>query len=1077
MHRNKEARTQISPKEMPAQGKRPIETAGHVAGSEKQAASKAQTYLVDRAYYSEVDWENAGRQSVEEELGQIDRILSPLKEVLPSILNQRFIMMKNKKVWMDTKLLALYPKPEAMGSNFYLANEGRRNQDGGVDSYKKQLEGFTFETPTFDECSATFRQGIGNPYVGESGKLNYLCSVWKYIPEAKSRIKEGIYYISERNTSVYPDYLATKTPFDDSYLKMYISCDQNASWSIYRKCYYNCSSYHCYIIPICHLASHEAADYSLMERLECLVQHGLIPEGLEKEEESFKEMGKYWKHLKPYLSMTSLQMNFDIGAFRKQGNELFVKDFDSFKKEHPLASTTYKDKEYKDKFDFITLLYQYCDFIRANISPYDEKRLTDINLGHWELVEEPLPEWKEEKLPKGRAWVARPPQLDVRSGVCAIDFGTKSTVVACRDENQDERLRRVGKGGFNAAPRETDYENPTAVELRHYESFRQAYNARNGRPFTKWQDMTVSHEAVDAIFKAENTGAYYSVFNELKQWANDPHRRMFLSDQEGKVIELKPYNEIREGDFDPIEIYAYYLGLYINNMTNGIYLDYIMSFPVNYSVAVRERIRQSFERGIRKSLPPAILADEEVMKHFRIQLGCSEPAAYAITALQEFGLEPKNEEDRVAYAVFDFGGGTTDFDFGIASLPAPTKRYNLQIDQFGYGGDPYLGGENILMLMAYEVFRENVEEMRKQNIHMVLPSDGVRRFTGSEVLVEDSSNASQQACLNTRELQRSLRPIWEKKEDYKKLGEDDQSFTLYSSGDGKKAKVMVKINISKLEDLIKKRIERGVESFFVKLTEAFDDADFQGPIHIFLAGNSCKSPVVQELFKEYIKKYTGEQGQGAEGQRYKLYLPLGMKNPSVSGTEKAKAGTAQKPQNKTEAKGAGQTAEPLQVEWDRVRTGKTGVAFGLLRCRKGARDVKVINKNDESLGGKQGKKEVKFPYYLGHINRNHLFQIDIGPNVEYGEWAEYIDASEDEFELRYTQDARAQTQRLPDSEVSAVSCYLDEDEVSDDADVAVFVRKKDMQTLEYAVGSMTEVNGKNIFVPLHENRIHECKLK
>lgn len=1070
MHGNKEARTQISLKKMPAQGNRPVETAGHVAGNEKQAVSKAQTYLTDRAYYAQTEWENMGRIAVEEELAKIDSILSPLKKVLPSILNQRFIMMKNKKVWMDTKLLALYPKPEAMGSGFYLSNSGRRNADGGVDNYKKQLEGFTFETPTFDECSATFSQGIGNPYVGEFGKLNYLCSVWKNIPEAKSRGRQAYYYISERDVYVYPDYLATKTPYDNEYLKVYMSCDKNASCSIWSIS----SGRRCYIIPICHLASHEAADYSLMERLECLVQHRLIPEGLEKEEENFKDLGKYWKYLKPYLSMTSSTMNFDIGAFRNQGIELFVKDFDSFKKEHPLVPVKYKDK---DKDNINLEIYQDCDFFRANISPYDKERLTDINLGHWELVEKPMNGWKEIKLPAGGQWVARPPQLDVRGGVCAIDFGTKSTVVACRDENQDERLCRVGKGDFNAVPRETDYENPTAVELCHYESFRQAYNARNGRPFTKWRDMTVSHRAADAIFNAENTGAYYSVFNELKQWANDPHRRMFLSDQDGKVIELKPYNEIWEGDFDPIEIYAYYLGLYINNMTNGIYLDYIMSFPVNYSVAVRERIRQSFERGIRKSLPPAILADEEVMKHFRIQLGCSEPAAYAITALQEFGLEPKNEEDRVAYAVFDFGGGTTDFDFGIASLPAPTKRYNLQIDQFGYGGDPYLGGENILMLMAYEVFRENVAKMRSQNIHMVLPSDGVRRFTGSEVLVEDSSNASQQACLNTREMQRFLRPIWEKKEEYKKLGDDDQSISLYSSGDGKKASVNVKINISKLEDLIKKRIERGVESFFVKLTEAFEDADFQGPIHIFLAGNSCKSPVVQELFKEYIKKYNGEQGQKAEGQRYKLYFPLGIKDSSVSGAGQAKAGAAQKLQDKTAAKGAGRKAEPLQEEWDRVRTGKTGVAFGLLRCRKGARDVKVINKNDESLGGEQGKKEVKFPYYLGHINRNHLFQIDIGPNVEYGEWAEYIDASEDEFELRYTQDARAQTQRLSDSEVSTVSCYLDEDEVSDDADVAVFVRKKDVQTLEYAVGSMTEVNGKLTFVPLHEGRIHECKLK
>lgn len=567
--------------------------------------------------------------------------------------------------------------------------------------------------------------------------------------------------------------------------------------------------------------------------------------------------------------------------------------------------------------------------------------------------------------------------------------------------------------------------------------------------------MTVSHQAADAIFKAEHTGAYYSVFNELKQWANDPARRMFLTDQGGKVIELKPYSEIKEGDFDPIEIYAYYLGLYINNMTNGIYLDYIMSFPVNYSVAVREKIRSSFERGIRKSLPPAILNDQEQMKHFRIQPGCSEPAAYAITALREFHLEPQSENDRVAYGVFDFGGGTTDFDFGIASIPA--RHYNMQIEQFGYGGDPYLGGENILMLMAYEVFRENAAVMREQKIHMVLP-EGVRRFTGSEVLVEDRSNASQSAYLNTRELQRFLRPIWEKTAGYEELGNDEQSIFLYPSGSSKKEEVKkIKIRIPDLDKLIHDRIEKGVQSFFIKLTEAFRNVDYHGKINIFLAGNSCKSAVVQELFRQAIneKEQAMEKTMGAKGQ-YTLYLPLEM-------------------QNQTESKGKGQEAQP-EKEWDRVRTGKTGVAFGLLRCRKGARDVKVINKNDEMVQG--AEKEVKFPYYLGEIGRDGLFHVTVGPDIGYGSWVEYIDASEDEFELCYTKDARAQTGKLPDSGVPRVSCYLDEDEVTDDENVNVFVRKKDVETLQYAVGSLKQSeDGKALFVPLHAGRIHECKLK
>lgn len=1008
-----------------------------------------QTYLTGHAFYSEKDWLERGKRLMDEETHRIEGFFTSLHQVLPSILNQEFIMMKNKKVWMDTKLLALYPKPDAFKIRFI------RDQDETVvRNYTEGIEGFTFKAPTFDECAVTFRRNRDNPYMGEYGKMDYLDNIYNI--SASNNRRQGDYY-SQSDRTIFPDYLATTTPYGN-HLRRYYTCDPASSGLIWN--FNGIES--CYIIPICHLAKSVSESYSLMDRLDCLMENQLVPEGLENTEDAYKELMKEWKKISPYLFVDTDSLALDREAYRKQCLEVYERDYDTFRKDAGKIRDYAKDS-----------LLQ-CDFIRANISPYDEKRLTDINLGHWELVEETLPGWKEEKLPEGKAWVARPPQLDIRGGVCAIDFGTKSTVVACRDENQDERLRRVGKGDFNAAPRETDYENPTTVELRHYDRFREAYEGRQGRPFTRWSDVTVSHQAADAIFNAEYTGAYYSVFNELKQWANDPARRMFLTDQEGKVIELKPYNEIGEGDFDPIEIYAYYLGLYINNMTNGIYLDYIMSFPVNYSVAVREKIRSSFERGIRKSLPPAILNDQEKMKHFRIQPGCSEPAAYAITALREFHLEPQSENDRVAYGVFDFGGGTTDFDFGIASIPA--RHYNMQIEQFGYGGDPYLGGENILMLMAYEVFRKNAAAMRKQKIHMVLP-EGVRRFTGSEVLVEDRSNASQSAYLNTRELQSFLRPIWEKKESYEDLGKDEQSISLYPSGSGKKEKVKIQILIPNLDQLIHDRIEKGVQSFFIKLTEAFRNVDYHGKINIFLAGNSCKSTVVQELFRQAIdeKEQGMEETMGAKGL-FTLYLPLEMQNQTEPKGKDQE--TQPEKQNQPEPKGKDQETQP-EKEWDRVRTGKTGVAFGLLRCRKGARDVKVINKNDEMVqGADKAKKEVKFPYYLGEIGRDGLFHVTVGPDIGYGSWVEYIDASEDEFELCYTKDARAQTGKLPDSEVPRVSCYLDEDEVTDDENVNVFIRKKDVETLQYAVGSLKKSkDGKALFVPLHEGRIHECKLK
>lgn len=80
-----------------------------------------------------------------------------------------------------------------------------------------------------------------------------------------------------------------------------------------------------------------------------------------------------------------------------------------------------------------------------------------------------------------------------------------------------------------------------------------------------------------------------------------------------------------------------------------------------------------------------------------MQEGAGEPAAYAVCALQEYKLMPVADE-KIIYGVFDFGGGTTDFDFGIwrkASGPKE-RRYRYVIHHFGDGGDAYLGGENLL---------------------------------------------------------------------------------------------------------------------------------------------------------------------------------------------------------------------------------------------------------------------------------------------------------------------------------------------------------------------------------------------
>ena len=159
-------------------------------------------------------------------------------------------------------------------------------------------------------------------------------------------------------------------------------------------------------------------------------------------------------------------------------------------------------------------------------------------------------------------------------------------------------------------------------------------------------------------------------------------------------------------------------------------------------------------------------------------------------------------------------------------------------------------------------------------------------------------------------------------------------------------------------------------------------------------------------------------------------------------------------------------AERFVTELDRARTGKTGVAFGLLRCRPGSRDVRIDDEN--RVGG-----EAAFAWYLGSLDDDDNFYTVILPNGEYGEWNRFDYADENCFYLYYTSEPRAaEPGKLPKKAVKCLYCSLDEDEVSDSADAAVYIRKVDPNTIEYAAG-----RPEDFFEPEAQLRIHRLELR
>ena len=646
--------------------------------------------------------------------------------------------------------------------------------------------------------------------------------------------------------------------------------------------------------------------------------------------------------------------------------------------------------------------YLSIDKERINIDDYDEERLWDINLGHWDLKEEDKEELKEIL---GKKVYERDPKEDVhQGGIVGIDFGTKSTVVVYQKDKTTIMPMRISGGKLNKKVDDTDYENPTVIEFRNVENFLEKYNEKDGRPNTRWEDVMVSHTAFGNL--TDGPSEYFtSIISDIKQWTTKEKEKHYLKDRTGSEYTLPPYLKLDENEenyIDPVELYAYYIGSYINTMTNGIYLEYLLSFPVTYEKAIREKILSSFRKGIQKSLPIEIQQDENLMKEFKVKHGANEPAAFAVCALSRLKIEPKAEEEKVYYGVFDFGGGTTDFDFGIWKLASEEDQeagYEYELEHFGAGGERYLGGENIIRDLAYKVFTENNDKLRKVNIQYTRPED-YDELIGEETLV----SKTREARLNTRILAELLRSIWEDEEQNKRERIDVIKCTLYDAHSNSNSKLELKVNEDELKNIIKEKIERGRKNFFIKMEDSFKDEDVK-EINIFLAGNSCKHPYVEEIFKRYEEEKKDK-------------IKLNIYNTKVF--------------------------EEIEEKSNTNPNAKTGVAYGLIYSRDSG-NIKVVNRDEkENIGN-----EINFKFYVGN-NKRGKFNCILSPNSVYEKFEFFGIVKSDVFEFYYTTSPEANTNEMSIS-VAKIKRINLKDEYKFEDRYRIYLKIIGADTLEYNI--------------------------
>ncbi|GAA9984054.1 hypothetical protein VN0985_10140 [Helicobacter pylori] len=316
-----------------------------------------------------------------------------------------------------------------------------------------------------------------------------------------------------------------------------------------------------------------------------------------------------------YLSDDNQKFIEDLAQAEKITNELVEKT---------LEIVSYSDVDVD--FEAFENVMLNVDEIAVGLKSYSQSQLLDLDGGHWDLEAPGLPEesvtFRFDNLPKdhnGREenFYARSSLKDLnKTGIVAIDFGTKSTTASYMDKNGRYCLISIG-GDVDAVGLEK-YENPTIVEFRDKEKFLKAYNALDHRPFTEKQDMEVAHEAQKNLSSAQGNHLY-RFFSELKQWAGADEKQNFRDYEEDFSLE----SFAKCTDFNPIEIYAYYIGRCINDMHNGVFLKYFLSYPIKYERPQAEKIRESFEKGLKKSLPRHVFGDDKTAKNFKVELRAS----------------------------------------------------------------------------------------------------------------------------------------------------------------------------------------------------------------------------------------------------------------------------------------------------------------------------------------------------------------------------------------------------------------------------------------------------------------------
>jgi hypothetical protein len=244
--------------------------------------------------------------------------------------------------------------------------------------------------------------------------------------------------------------------------------------------------------------------------------------------------------------------------------------------------------------------------------------------------------------------------------------------------------------------------------------------------------------------------------------------------------------------FDPIELYAYYIGLHLNQRTRGIHPRYAIAMPSGWSEDRRESVLVAFRRGLFRSLPAGMVEFHDLDKLQVVDAGPS-AICFAAHAFRAFAVAPK--PDPVPFCAVDAGASETGLVFGLLRNAKPDEQADTgnerMIEYLEPTSIPWLGGERLLHRLAYRVYAAQEAQMAAARVPFDRPHDEPGIPALEHLLLP-----SPEGRANAELLKDALRPLLEGE------GKLPKAVRLVTSGSGQHDLVLEGLDRAPLTDAI-----------------------------------------------------------------------------------------------------------------------------------------------------------------------------------------------------------------------------------------------------------------------------------